>query len=82
MFFCTPSEGGPPIVNPPPDADLRSSVIDVVTGEEILDLGERILGRSAFNPEGKFAAGRYLAVTVAPTSSWSRSTTCRLASSS
>ena len=36
----------------------------VVTGEEILDLGQRVLDGSAFNPEGRFPGGRYLALTV------------------
>ena len=52
------------LIDAPPDADLRSRVIDVVTGEEILDLKERVRRWSEFNPEGRFAAGRYLAVTV------------------
>ena len=48
------------------DVDPRSRVIDVLTGEVLLDLGERpLVGPGAlFNPPGVFEADRYLAVNV------------------
>jgi WD40 repeat protein len=61
---CTPTEVAPQLIDPPVGADLRNRVIDVVTGEEILDLGEQVVDGSAFNPEGRFPGGRYLALTV------------------
>ena len=62
--MCTPSDGSPAQLAAPPDANLRSRVVDVASGEEILDLQERPVGASAFSPAGRFSAGRYLAVTV------------------
>ena len=47
------------------DIDVRSRVIDVLTGEVLLDLGERgLVGHAVFNPPGVFEANRYLAVNV------------------
>jgi DNA-binding SARP family transcriptional activator/serine/threonine protein kinase/WD40 repeat protein len=48
----------------PAGTELRSRVIDVVSGRELLDLGERVVFRAAFNPAGAFEAGRYLAVNI------------------
>lgn len=48
----------------PPGSDLRSRVIEVASGEEVLDLGERLIFRADFSPGGMFAPGRYLAVNV------------------
>lgn len=53
----------------PPGADLRSRVLAVPTGEEVLDLGERLIfaaGGAAFNPAGVFDADQYLAVIFSP----------------
>lgn len=54
--------------DPPAGVDLRSRVIDVVTGDELFDFGPRILGSgwpgAAFNPGGVFEQDRFLAVTV------------------
>ncbi len=59
MSQCSPENVGA-------DIDLRSRVIDVLTGEVLLDLGERpLVGANAlFNPPGVFEADRYLAVNV------------------
>ncbi len=57
IWLCLPTEA-------PPGAELRSRVIDIPSGEELLDLGERLVFRAAFNPEGEFEGGRYLAVNV------------------
>jgi WD40 repeat protein len=46
----------------PPGVDLRSKVIDVASGDEILDLGDQNIFRAAFNPGGSFQAGRYVAL--------------------
>ena len=63
--MCTPSDGSPASAwTAPPDANLRSRVVDVASGEELLDLQERSVGASEFNPAGRFSCGRYLAVTV------------------
>lgn len=51
------------------DADLRSRVISVPAGEELVDLGERFINPAlgaAFNPAGTFEADRYLAVLFTP----------------
>ncbi|MGH9119917.1 MAG: WD40 repeat domain-containing protein [Acidimicrobiales bacterium] len=50
------------LFEPGPEADLRSRVIEVPSGREILDLGVRRVTSAAFVPGGRFAAGRYLAV--------------------
>ncbi len=54
--------------DPAPDVELWSRVIDVVTGDELFDLGPRNLGPgwpgAAFNPGGVFEQDRFLAVTV------------------
>lgn len=51
----------------PDDSELRSRVIDPVSGEELLDLGPRQVllasGRD-FSPAGTFEPGRYLAVSI------------------
>ncbi len=47
------------------DIDQRSRVIDVLTGEVLLDLGDRgLVGNALFNPPGVFEEDRYLAVNV------------------
>jgi len=50
----------------PSDDEPRSRVIDVVTGEQRLDLGSTSIGHGSpgavFNPAGVFAADRFLAV--------------------
>ncbi len=49
----------------PADADPRSRVVDVATGDEIFDLGPRALGGfpgAAFNPGGIFEQDRFLAL--------------------
>ena len=50
----------------PAEIDHRSRVIDVSTGEVVLDLGNRGLmgSKAVFNPSGVFDADRYLAVNV------------------
>jgi WD40 repeat protein len=64
--YCEPIEGDPPLVEAPAGADLRSRVLDVDTGEVVLDLGDRSLLDGKFNPGSEFAEpGRYLAVAVA-----------------
>ncbi|HUG07996.1 MAG TPA: BTAD domain-containing putative transcriptional regulator [Acidimicrobiia bacterium] len=54
--------------DPPAGVEMRSRVIDVVTGDELFDLGPRNLGSgwpgAAFNPDGVFEQDRFLAVTV------------------
>ena len=49
--------------DPPPGAELRSRVVEVESGREVLDLGETECTPAEFNPGGEFPAGRYLAVT-------------------
>jgi class 3 adenylate cyclase/WD40 repeat protein len=49
--------------DPPPRAELRSRVIRVESGREVLDLGGKYVYAAVFNPSGEFPAGRYLAVT-------------------
>ena len=44
------------------DGSQESRVINVATGQVVLDLGERVITKATFNPEGQFPAGRYLAV--------------------
>ena len=39
-------------------------VVDIATAQVLLDLGERYTTAAAFNPGGRFPAGRYLAVNV------------------
>ena len=58
--LCTPAEGG--TLTASPGTNLRSRVVDTATGELVLDLNERVILSSQFNPEGRFEAGRYLAV--------------------
>ena len=53
-FLCAPLGGLPPLLPAPANADLRSRVVDWNTGEELLDLKERVLLNSDFNPEGVF----------------------------
>ncbi len=45
----------------PPGVDLRSRVIDVATGVELVDLGTPNVFRATFNPGGALEAGRYVA---------------------
>jgi hypothetical protein len=50
---------------PQPDADPRSRIVEVPSGEELLDLGEDVIWhhqRVVFNPEGLFPADRYVAL--------------------
>jgi hypothetical protein len=63
-FLCTMAAGGTH-VDAPPDADLPSRVLNVATGEVVLDLEDRLLGGSAFNPVGRFDGGDRPAVPVA-----------------
>jgi WD40 repeat protein len=44
------------------DDPQDSVVIDLESGEELLDLGDRVVFRAAFNPDGALEGGRYLAV--------------------
>jgi DNA-binding SARP family transcriptional activator/WD40 repeat protein len=60
QVLCNPELGY--AVDPVPGADLRSRVVEIASGREILDLGERPIHTAAFNPAGRFPAGRYLAV--------------------
>ena len=60
--LCTPTEGG--TLTASPGTNLRSRVVDTATGELVLDLKERVILSSQFNPAGRFEAGRYLAVAV------------------
>jgi WD40 repeat protein len=43
---------------------LRSRVIDVTSGQEVLDLGDRGLVDAQFNPPGHFPGGQFLAVNL------------------
>jgi WD40 repeat protein len=61
---CTPRFGGSGGVQPSADSVLRSRVIDVASGDEVLDLGERGVSGALFNPPGTFPAGRFLVVDV------------------
>ena len=61
---CTVDFTGAVQFQPTPDSVLRSRVIDVDSGSEVLDLGPRLVIGAAFNPAGQFRAGRYLAVNV------------------
>ena len=60
--LCTPTEGG--TLTASPGTNLRSRVVDTATGELVLDLKERVILSSQFNPAGRFEAGRYLAVAL------------------
>ncbi len=74
-MFCTFPPGDPDFL-PPPGADLRTRVVEVGSGNEVLDLsfdpdqepGSAPVDRSStngvFNPEGRFEAGRYLVVNI------------------
>lgn len=57
------TEGGA-LFEPVPGAELRSRVVEIPSGREVLDLGERRVTDAAFNPAGPFPAGRYLAVNI------------------
>jgi WD40 repeat protein len=46
----------PPLVTPPPDADLRSRVVEVESGRVVLDLGERDVFSGSFSPDGRYVA--------------------------
>jgi WD40 repeat protein len=63
-ILCTPNGPNPSPIRPLPDADLRSRVVEVASGEEVLDLGERLVMSGNFNPAGEFDAGRYLALNI------------------
>ncbi len=52
------------LFEPPAGSDLRNRVIEVGSGREIIDLGDDVPYRAAFNPQGRFAADRYLAVNM------------------
>jgi WD40 repeat protein len=56
-YLCLPGDA-------PPGSELRSRVIDIDSGKELLDLGERLVFRAAFTPDGMFEPGRYLAVNI------------------
>ena len=58
---CTPSMGGTPRFSPSAGTVLRTRVVDVASGEEIVDLGFRGSIAATFNPPGQFRGGRYLA---------------------
>ena len=47
--------------NAPKDIDHRSRVVDTITGEVLLNLGDRPLLRAVFNPGGVLEPDRYLA---------------------
>jgi hypothetical protein len=66
QIVCNPEFAFP--FQPVPGADLRSRVVEVPSGREILDLGERNVTYAALNPAGVFPAGRYLAVNIGFTS--------------
>ena len=59
---CTAGMGFTPSFSPAAGTVLRSRVIDVASGQEVLDLGDRVATAAAFNPDGRFVGGRYLAV--------------------
>ena len=48
----------------PAGAELRSRIIDVSSGRDVLDFGEEIVAEVIFNPQGVFPADRYVAVNV------------------
>jgi len=54
--------------DPPAGVEMWSRVVDVVSGDELFDLGPRNLGTgwpgAAFNPGGVFEQDRFLALTV------------------
>ncbi|HEX2368123.1 MAG TPA: hypothetical protein VHM94_02695, partial [Acidimicrobiia bacterium] len=52
--------------NAPGEVDGRTRVVDLATGDVVLDLGDRpVVGSgNAFNPPGVFDADRYLAINV------------------
>ena len=49
--------------DPPAGAELRSRVVEVESGREVLDLGETSCLRGCSTRPGQFPAGRYVAVT-------------------
>jgi len=61
---CTPDMGGTPRFAPTSGTVLRTRVLDVASGREILDLGDHGSIDARFNPPGRFAGGRYLAVNL------------------
>lgn len=61
---CTSMWGVAAEFQPSAGAEMRSRVIEVGSGREVLDLGEQGALAAAFNPEGRFSAGRYLAVSL------------------
>jgi DNA-binding SARP family transcriptional activator/WD40 repeat protein len=68
-LLCTQEgafDSGGPLLEPSPSTNLRSRVVDVDSGEEVLDLGEARFLFGGFNPDGRFAGGRYVALTTQP----------------
>ncbi|HUH08790.1 MAG TPA: PQQ-binding-like beta-propeller repeat protein, partial [Egibacteraceae bacterium] len=61
LWLCALTD---PPAGQPSEADLRSRVIALPSGDELLDLGERVAFRAAFNPGGALEPGRYLAVNL------------------
>ncbi len=57
--MCAPGDG---LFAAPEAATLRNRIIDVSSGREVVDLGDATIFDAAFNPEGPFPAGQYLAV--------------------
>lgn len=59
--ICTSDMGRVPLFQPPPEAELRGRVVNVVNGAEILDLGEDIV-YGVFSPDSRYlATGRFTA---------------------
>lgn len=55
------------LLTPPPGTDLTSRIIEVATGDEILNLGDRAAAWGSFSPGGAVGGSKYLAVvTVEP----------------
>ena len=52
------------LLTPAAGTDFTSRVVEVESGEEILNLGERHIAWALFNPAGPFEAGRFLVVVV------------------
>lgn len=65
LCMGVPGVGGAAATFAPSDgAELRSRVVDVGSGEELLVLGERVVLGAAFNPPGRFEGSRYVALNV------------------
>ncbi len=63
QYLCTEIEGSFQVMAPPPDAVLRSAVLDAHTGETLYDLGDHIIAWADLGPVGT-PAERYAALTV------------------